>query len=513
MLKSFFKGVYMRFLLSFIFTILIAFADSNSFHRSISASPTRINPLLATDSASGEITNWIFNGLVKFDTNGSIAPDLASSWYFEDNKTLIFHLRKGVKWHDGEPFSAKDVKFTYEFMKSKRVITPYKSDFKYVSSIDVIDPYTIKIHYKQAYFKALSIWMMGILPAHLWRYEKSPMKSKLNKLPIGTGPYRLTKAIKINKSIKLKRYKEYYEHTPFIKEQIYHYIGDPSTEFMMLKAHKLDIGGLTPLQITRQVGEEFKRYYKIYEQASHSYTYLGFNLRESKFKDLRVRRAIALAINKQEIIDLLFFGHGKPCYGPFMPKSWVYPKDFKPEVYNPKLAKKLLKEAGYNSKHPLKFTLITNTANETRINTAEIIQQQLLKVGIKMKIRTMEWQAFLNTVVFPRHFEAVLLGWSLSLVPDAYMIWHSDSDKKGGFNFVGYHNKRVDRLIKESEKLVNLKAFSKNYKKIFRLIVADYPYVFLYIPNSITAVSRRVKGITPSILGIEHNFIDWKIQE
>ncbi len=503
-----------QFLLFLFFSLLeLCLASSTSFHRALSSSPTRINPLLATDSSSSEIADWIFNGLVKFDANGSIVPDLALQWRFEDNKTLLFSLRKGVLWHDGKPFSAKDVKFTFDFLRSKKLITPYKSDFKYVKSVEIIDDYNVRIRYKRPYFKALSIWMMGMLPKHLWEKERDPMRSRLNKLPVGTGPYKMSKAFGINERITLEANDKYYQHPPLISKQIYHYIGDPSTAFMMLKAGKLDIGALSPLQLTRQVGDDFRRKYAIYEMPSHSYTYLGFNLRNPKFKDRRVREAIALGINRQEIIDLLFFSHGLVCYGPFMPASSVYPKDFKPQKYNPKRAKELLKSAGYDAKHPLEFTLITNTGNETRIYAAQIIQQQLLKVGVKMKIRTMEWQAFLNTVVFPRRFEAVLLGWSLSLTPDAYSIWHSDSDKKGGFNFVGYHNQEVDRLIKESEQIVDPKAFAKKYQKIFKLIVRDYPYVFLYIPNSIVAVSRRIEGVSPSIIGIEHNFIDWKIKD
>ena len=152
---------------------------------------------------------------------------------------------------------------------------------------------------------------------------------------------------------------------------------------------------------------------------------------------------------------------------------------------------------------------MTNTGNNTRIYAAQIIQHQLRKVGIEMKIRTMEWQAFLNTVVMPHNFEAVLMGWSLSLIPDAYSIWHSDGDRKGGFNFIGYHNAEVDRLIVESEKIVDPEKFAQNYRRLFEMIVNDYPYIFLYIPNSITAVNRKIEGIEPSIVGIDHNEIDW----
>ena len=496
-----------------ILVLLLGVLFSNEIQRAISSSPNRINPLLATDSASGEISGWIFNGLVKFNKDANIVGDLAKSWEFENNKTLIFKLRKNVKWHDGKKFSAKDVVFTYNLLNSKKISTPYSSDFKEVKSVEAIDDYTIKVVYKEPYFKALSIWMMGILPKHLWKNEKNPMQSKLNKFAIGTGPYKMTKAFEVNKKIELIANKEYYEGVPKIDKQIFNYIGDEGTQFLMLKSKQLDIGGLTPLEVNRQIGKNFKKSFNIYERASNGYTYLGFNLRKKPFNNPKVREAIALAINKQELIDLLFFSHGKPCYGPFMPGTNVYPKDLKPLKYNPKRAKEILKELGYTKEHPLEFTITTNSNNDIRVKAVEIIQQQLLKVGIKVKIRVMEWQAFLSTVVMPHNFDAVVLGWGLGLIPDAYSIWHSKSDKKNGFNFVGYRNIEVDKLIDKAKSQVNPKEFAKTYQKIFKLIANDHPYIFLYIPNSITAVSKRVKGVSQSVIGIEHNFIEWKIDD
>jgi peptide/nickel transport system substrate-binding protein len=121
----------------------------------------------------------------------------------------------------------------------------------------------------------------------------------------------------------------------------------------------------------------------------------------------------------------------------------------------------------------------------------------------------MEWQAFLNTVINPRNFEAVLMGWSLGLKPDAYSIWHSDSNKKGGFNFIGYKNKEVDELIKKAEQTVNKVEFDRIYQKIFALIAKDNPYLFLVIPNSITAVNKKISPVTPSLIGVMHNAIEW----
>lgn len=292
-----------------------------------------------------------------------------------------------------------------------------------------------------------------------------------------------------------------------------HYIADPSTQFITLQARALDIGSLDPLQVERQLDTGFRSHYGLIEQPSNSYTYMGFNLRKKIFQDKRVREAIAYAIDRQEIIDLLFFSHGTICQGPFMPGSDVYPTDLTPHPYDLEKSKALLHELGYDVDHPLRFELVTNTGNDTRIYAAQIIQHQLRKVGIEMTIRTMEWQAFLNTVVMPHQFEAVLMGWSLSLTPDAYSIWHSDGNQKGGFNFIGYRNQEVDRLIVDSEKIVDPKRFARNYQELFKRIVEDYPYIFLYIPNSITAVNREIIGIEPSIIGIEHNLIDWKKSE
>ncbi len=496
-----------------LFLLLIISINASEFRASISSSPNRINPLLATDSASSEIADWIFNGLVKFDKDAKIVSDLAKSWKFENNTTLLFKLRKNIKWHDGVKFTAKDVLFTFNLLNSKKISTPYASDFKEVKRVEVLDDYTIKIEYKKPYFKALSIWMMGILPKHLWEKEKNPMQSKLNKFAIGTGPYKMTAPFEVNKDIVLVKNRDYFEKEPKIDKIVYKFVGDSATQFLLLQSKKLDIGGLTPLQVNRQIDQNFKKSFKIYEKPSNGYTYIGLNLRKPPFNNPKVREALNLAINKQELIDLLFFSHGKVCYGPFMPGLEVYPKDFTPQKYNPKKAIEILKALGYSTEHPLKFTLTTNSGNDIRISAAEIIQQQLLKTGlIDMKIRVLEWQAFLNTVVFPRKFDAVLLGWSLGLIPDAYSIWHSDGDKKGGFNFVGYHNKRVDELIIKAKSEINPHKFAAIYREIFQLIVQDNPYIFLYIPNSITAINRNILNVEPSVVGLMYNFIDWEFR-
>jgi peptide/nickel transport system substrate-binding protein len=495
----------------YLFIFFLSFLNaSNTLHLSISANPGRINPLLATDSASAQVVDFLFNGLVKFDKEGKIVGDLAQNFHFENDTTLIFELQRGLKWHDGVAVTSKDVVFTYNLLNSDKITTPYKDNFKNILSVEALSPTKIKVTYKKPYFKALVIWMMGILPEHLWSKERDPMTSRLNKEPIGTGPYMMKKAFGPNEQIVLEANSYYKPHPPRIEKIVFHPIKDPMMEFISLKAGKLDLGSLDALQLERQTDENFKKDYQIIEEPSHAYSYLGFNLKDKKFQDKRIREAISLAINKQELIDLLFFSHGKVCNGPFMPGSNVYPKDVKEHIYNPKKAKEILASLGFDEMHPFEFELATNTGNDTRVYAAEILQQQLSKVGIKVKIRSMEWQAFLNTVVMPKNFEAVLLGWNLSLIPDARTIWHSSSDKPGGFNLVGYKNSKVDELIDTAESMVDTKKFAKNYREIFHLIAEDKPYIFLYIPNSITVISKDIKGIEPSIVGIMHNQIEWE---
>ncbi len=493
------------------FLILLSLAISvfaSTLHLSIGASPSRINPILATDSASAEIAGWVFSSLVKYDKNGDIVGDLAESFEFLNERELLFRLRKNVYWHDGEPFEAEDVVFTYETIVSPKVFTPYASQFRFVQSVEAIDSHTVLVKYKKPYFKALEIWMTGILPQHILKNEDNLMTSSFNQKPVGTGPY-MIKEFEVSKDIVLYANDRYYEHPPKIDKIVYHFIPDPSTNFLMLKSGKLDVGSLSSLQYERQIDDKFKKRFNIYEQISHGYTYLGFNLKREKFKDRRVREALSLAVDRKELVDILFFSHGRVCTGPFMPGSFAFDESVKPPKVDLEKARRLLKEAGYDENNPLVFELATNSNNSIRLYAAQIIQYQLAKIGVKVKIKAMEWQAFLNTVVHPRRFDAVLLGWSLGLTPDAYPLWHSDSAKPGGFNLVGYSNKEVDRLIVEAEATVDRKRLSEIYKKIFRLIVDDLPYLFLYIPNSIVAVNSSIKPVEPSIIGIFHNEIEW----
>lgn len=495
----------MRFLSLLFFTLFLAHAST--LYKSIASNPSRLNPLLDTDSASSTITSYLFNGLVKYDKKGKVVGDLAQSFTIENPLLLTFKLRKNVKWHDGKPFTAQDVKFTFDTVMSDKIATPYSNTFRKVDKVVVLDDYTVQVHYKEPYFKMLECWMMGIIPYHILKDEKSFLTAAFNKHPIGTGPYKLKK-LQFSKEIVLQAFDDYFEHKPNIDTIVFSIIPDPRTGFYMLKKGVLDLSGLSPIQLEKQIDQTFLHQFDIVEQSEKSYVYMGFNLLRKKFTK-KIRQALSYAINKKEMVDILFFKHGKVCHGPFLPGTVAYNNHYEKNLFNQNKAKKLLQEEGYSTLHPFSFELVTNSGNPTRLAAAQIIQYQLKQVGVTMKLRVLEWQAFLNTVVHPRKFDAVLLGWGLSIIPDAYSIWHSSSSKSMGFNFIHYENKKVDRLIEKAEKIVDTQKFGAIYKKIFSLIVEDTPYVFLYIPNSITAVKKSISPIEPSIIGIEHNIIDW----
>ncbi len=486
---------------------------ASTLYMSYSSNVGRLNPLLATDTTSSEISGWIFDSLLKYDKNGQIVPQIAKSYRFLDGVTLEVTLRDDVHWTDGVKLTAKDAVFTYEFAKNPKVFTPYVENFRKVESVKAKGDYTVVVKYKEPYFKALETWLMPLIPQHILGNEKEPMTSKFNFAPLGSGSYELKK-LEQGSDIEFAANKRYFDGEPKISNIKYKFLPDSSSSFLMLKTGALDVGSLTPMQLKLQTDKAFFSKFQIVESPGNNYTYLGFNLKREKFKDPKVRLAISKAIDRQELIDLLFFGHATIATGPFLKGSYA----FNPSVKAPKRelaeAKRLLAEAGYGAKNPLVFEISTNSNNQIRMLAAEVIQKQLKEAGIIVKIRAMEWQAFLNTVVDPRNFETVLMGWSMPLSPDAYSIWHSAQiEKKAGFNFVSYKNARVDELIEKAEKSVDRKALAAYYQEIYKLITEDNPYIFLYTPNSITAVSKKIKNIEPSIIGIMHNQIKWEKME
>jgi len=372
-------------------------------------------PILASDSASGDIVGQVFNGLVKYDSNLNLVGELAESWDIKKNcRVIIFHLRKGVRWHDGKPFTARDVEFTYQKLIDPNVRTPYSGDFERVQSFKVLDDYTIKITYKEPFAPGLSSWGMPIMPKHLLENENLN-HTEFSLHPIGTGPYKF-KSWSRQEKIELIANPDYFEHRPNIDRYIYRVIPDQATLFLELQAQGVDLTGLSPLQYIRQTDTSFFiKYYRKFRLTSFGYTYLGYNLSHPKFKDVRVRNALNYAVDKDEIIETVLLGLGRVCSGPFLPESWAFNSQVKPARFDPQKAKELLKEAGWIDNNQdgwldkdgeiFEFTIITNQGNEARIKTVQIIQRRLAEIGIRVKIKVLEWSVFLTEFIDKKNIQ------------------------------------------------------------------------------------------------------------
>ncbi len=482
--------------------------------------PKRLLPLLASDSASATISGFIFNGLVRYDGNLNIVGDLARSWEIKDGgRVIIFHLRRDVKWQDGYPFTADDVVFTYEKLVDPNVATPYSGDYEVIERVEKLDDYTVKVVYKHPFASALSSWTMGIIPKHLLEHEDLNT-THYNRHPVGTGPYILKKWV-TGREIVLEANPHYFRGRPYIDRIVYRIIPDTATMFLELQAGNLDYMGLTPFQYARQTDTPFfRRNFRKFRFPSFGYTYLGYNLRVPLFRDRRVRQALTYAIDRRLIVDVVLLGLGTVSNGIFPPSSWACDTSLKPFPYDPERAVELLREAGWEDHDgdgvidkdgvPFEFTILTNQGNLQRISTAEIIQYQLGRIGIKVKIRVLEWQALLRRIM-DRNFQAVILGWSLGYDPDPYDIWHSSKTGPGEFNFVGYSNPEVDRLLEEARRTLDRKRRATLYKKIQRIIYMDQPYTFLYVPDSLSILHRRFHNVKPARAGIWYNFERWYV--
>lgn len=478
-------------------------------------------PILAADSASQDICGLVFNGLVKYAPDLTLTGDLAASWDIEeDGLVIVFYLRRNVRWHDGRPLTARDVEFTYQQLVNPAVPTPYSGDFERVESLTVVDDFTIRVRYKEPFAPGLASWGMWVMPKHVlegMEWKTTPFARQ----PIGTGPYRL-KRWKTGESIELIANPDYFEHRPFLDRYFYRIIPDQATMFLELSTQQLDLTGLSPLQYRRQTDTPFfQTHYRTFKYPSFGYTYIGYNLKDPKFADRRVRHAINLAIPKQEILDGVLMGLGRVSTGPFPPESWAYNDSVMPASHDPDKAKALLAEAGWSDHdrdgwldqdgRPFSFTLLTNQGNDQRQKTAEIIQRRLQEIGIRMEIRVIEWSAFLSQFIEPRNFEAVLLGWGLSRDPDLFDLFHSSKTKPGEFNFVSYHSEEVDRLLLEGRRIFDQARRRAIYQRIHELIYADQPYTFLFVPDALPIVHARINNVRVTPIGIGYNLIDWHV--
>ncbi len=464
-------------------------------------------PMLSGDAPSHAISGLVIDGLLQYNSDWELEANLAESWEVsEEGLKITFHLRKGIKWTDGHPFTSADVMFGYKTIINPDTPTAYAEDYLQVSKAEAPDDYTFVVYYEKPFAPALGSWAstLPILPKHLLE-GKDITKSELARKPIGMGPYKFVEW-KTQERIILEANPDYFKGEPYIKRYVFRIIPDTATQFLELKAGGIDQMGLTPIQYTKQTNtNEFRQNFQTFKYLANGYTYMGYNLQRPLFKDVRVRQALTYAISKEEIIEGALLGLGRSATGPYKPGTWQYNDNVKRFPYDPDKAKELLAKAGWTDSDgdgvldkdgkKFEFTIITNQGNNQRKKAGEIIQRRLSVIGIEVKLRVIEWASFIKEFINKRNFDATILGWTLGPEPDIYDIWHSSKTGEAEFNFITYNNKEVDELLEKGRRTFVQAERKKAYDRIQEILAEEQPYNFLYVAEALPVVNVRVRGI------------------
>ena len=430
----------------------------------------------------------------------------------EHNPFIVFHLRPGVTFHDGHVLDARDVKFTFEAIMNPKNLSPRVSSYEAVKEVVVVDDLTVKVVYSRLFSPALISWAMGILPEHLLNREaldrearergKDPAEfslrdSRFNRHPVGCGPFTF-QTWESDQYIMLEAFDQYWEGKPNYETYVYRVIPDLLTQEMEFYAGTLDSYSVQPHQVERLKDDPR---FQHFSGTSFGYTYIGYNLRRSPFDDLRVRRALSMALDIDKIITYVLYGQGERITGPFVKQTEYYDHGIPAVPFDPRQARELLRQAGWapnengwmeKDGQRLQFTLITNTGNDIRKAILAIAQDAWRDIGVDVKTDTLEWSVFIQERVNKLDFDAVVLSWSMSVEPDMYQIWHSSQTDPYELNFVGFEDGAADELILDIRREYEHEAKVESCHRLHRIIARELPYTFLFVQRWTALLDKRI---------------------
>lgn len=447
-----------------------------------------LDPHLSTDLYSSRVYSQIFETLVVTDFAGEYTPNLATDWTIEEGgKVWTFELREGVKFHDGTDMTAEDVKFSFERLKDPETQSPHRPDFAGIETIEVLDDHTVKVTLAEPSGVFISGLLSGyVVPKHLVEEQGE----EFNKNPVGTGPFTFVEWVPDDRIV-LEAFADYWGGAPKPERLVYRPIPETSTRVVELETGGINIMGELPGQeIERLEGEDGLTLDSI---IGTNYRLLGFNTSREPFNDPLVRQAIAHAIDKQKLIDVVYPGVAIPAEGPIPPTSWAYDESFKGPQFDVEKAKELLAQ----SSRPDGFeTTLMVSEGEIGQRDAVVIQSMLAAIGITVKIETVEWGTFLDRMTTSRDYDMLRVGWTVTGEPDSllYNVFHSSSDQ---FNFTEYRNAEVDDLLDEGRRETDQAERIKIYQQAQEIIVEEVPMIFLYHERRVVAYTDDVQGFKP----------------
>ena len=469
-------------------------SDRNTLVIGLESSPTNLDPRYATDANSYRLTQILFNPLFKLDSNFNPSPDIVQRWDNPNETTYIFQLKKGVKFHDGLELTSQDVKYTFDTILNPSFKSPHMGAFEKIKSIVTIDRYTVKFILKEPFAPFLiNLAIMGIVPEHAARKSADKFSNK----PIGTGPFKLTEFLPDEKII-LKANTDYFGGKPRLNGIVFKIVPDSTVRLLELSQGVIHLlqNDIPPDLFTFL---EKRDNLKIIKKEGTTYSYLGFNLKDPILKNIKVREAIAYAIDRESIIRYILKGLVTPADGILSPYNWAYEANVKRFEYNNTKASRLLDEAGFKDPDGngpdtrFKLTFKTST-DQLRKRIAEIIQQQLRVVGIEIDIMSYEWGTLYSDIK-SGNFQLYSLSWVGIADPDMlYYIFHSYSIPPNGANRGGYASNRVDKLTGEGRVTLNISGRKKIYSEVQKILAEDIPYVSLWYTTNVAVMNKSVHG-------------------
>ncbi len=496
-------------------------------------------PAFFTFNYDGTINTMIYEGLLSLNKDLDIEPSLAESYELsEDKKTITFKIREGVKWHDGTPFTADDVKFTFDLACNPKYNGPYTmyvenikgyDDFKSgktqeLEGVKKIDDKTVEITTNEVYASALINfgYMIKIVPNHIWNngdVETIQKDTNLIRNPIGTGPFKLENFTP-DQSVELAANDDYWNGRPNIDKYIFKLVSEETVDAQLANS-EIDITGVG------SIGEEDIENYKkqgfnLEEITNNAYQYIGLNLEKSEFSDKKVRQAFAYAINRESIVKDVLNGHGEIANNPFPSNNWAHPNGLNEYKYDPEKAIDLLKESGWEYKKeekkmyyegkPFKFTLKYTSGDESKNKYALILQQNFKDIGIELELKPMEF-ATMTSDVKKGEFDGFLMGTANFYDGDLSANYLSTLTPPNGYNYARFKNEKVDELIKESSKHMTKDERKPILNEIALELNDELPVIYVYHWNSLMVMNPKIKNFKNAQPTYYQFVKDWYIED
>ena len=461
--------------------------DLNTLVMIIESSPTNLDPRVGLDAQSERIDGLLFDNLLSRDQHLSVAPGLAERWEIPDPKTYIFHLHPGVRFSDGRPLASRDVKWSFDSLLQGKIRSAKATAYRFIDHIEAPDDNTVVFHLKQPW--AALLWNvaggagMGIVP-----YGSG---DEISRNPIGSGPFRFVRAEQ-DREVVIERNPNYWGEKAKLERVRFMVVPDTTTRALELRKGSADveINALTPDMV---LALEREPKLCVLRGPGTVLGYVGFNLRDPVLKDVRVRQAIAYALDRRPLIHYLMRDSARLAGSVLPPESWAYDADVPQYSYDPAKARRLLDAAGRSEQNGVRFHLTMKTSTEESSRAmAAVFQQQLRDVGIALDIRSFEFATFFSDVTHGE-FQVYSLRWvGGNEDPDIFgYAFHS----AGGANRQFYRNPRVDALIDKAQTEIDQSARKQDYAALQQLLAQDLPYVDLWYFDNVIVSSKRVRNL------------------